>query len=117
MNFAVPMNLAMLSDHLPNASGSKRGSWMRPGSFGWSRRRESATGTSVEVDRLTVVAVAPVLGQQVVQDVVDGDRADEPVVVHDRHADEVVGRHAPGDVGQGGLRFQRVDVVVHHATE
>src|SRR4051812_43977640 len=45
MNFAVPMNRAMLSDHWPNASGSKRGSVMRPGSRGWSSRRGLATST------------------------------------------------------------------------
>src|SRR5690242_7175277 len=108
MNFAVPMNRAMLSDHWPKASGSKRGSVRRPGSRGWSSRRGLATGTpsgtairgrrGAQLDRLVVVAVPPVLREQVVEHVVDGDRADKAVVgVDHRHADEVVRRHPPGD--------------------
>lgn len=58
--------------------------------------------------------LAPVLGQQVVEDVVDGDRAQQrAAVVHDGRGDHVVRGEERGDGGQRGLRGQRRQVVVH----
>ena len=51
--------------------------------------------------------VPPVVGQQVIEHVVDGHRAEQVVlVVDDRCAHQVVGREEPGDVGQRGIRRQ-----------
>ena len=49
--------------------------------------------------------VPPVVGQQVVEHVVDGDGAEQVVlVVDDRRADQVVRREVAGDLGQRGVR-------------
>ena len=49
----------------------------------------------------------PVVRQQVIEHVVDGDGAEQVLlVVHDRRADQVVGREEPGDVGECGVRRQ-----------
>src|SRR5262245_6642280 len=84
MNRAVPMNRANASAKCPNVSPDSRGSRTRRGSLGWSSRtcrRGSATGAPYR-QRL-LVPVAPVPGQEVVEYVVDGDRADQPVVLVD----------------------------------
>ena len=98
----MPMNRAMLSDHRPNASGSNRGSVIRPRLArlveAHGPARLSHCGRPGGHGRhLRRVAVAPVARQQVVEHVVDGDRADQPVVlVDDRHRHQVVGRHPLG---------------------
>src|SRR4051794_35858588 len=111
MNRQVPRNRATRSDIRPRVSESYRGSGI-PGrtSRGWSircrGRRSRATGG------LPGRALAPVLRQQVVEDVVDGDRTEQVVgVVDDRYGDQVVGSQVGGDLGQRAVRAERVDVV------
>src|SRR4028119_1221922 len=110
----VPRKRAMPSAKRPTASGSRRrkllrlraeprgGSRRRPDrgrglpAAGPGRRtprslRAEPRGTSGRrPDSATALPLAPVLGQQVVEDVVDGDRADEPAEVVDHR------RRAPG---------------------
>ncbi len=48
----------------------------------------------------------------------NGHRADQPVVlVHHGHRDQVVGGQPAGDLGQRGVRVERVDVPLRHPTE
>src|SRR5438309_3510073 len=112
------MKRAMRSESWPKTSGlyRGRGSAKRRISTGWSsppKRRDSrAIPTAfrggggrplAQVPRL-----APVLGEQVVEHVVDRDRAEQVVVaVHDRDGDEVVRREVAGEVTQRRLRAQR----------
>src|SRR5829696_10398630 len=95
-NRPVPMKRAKASASRPTASGSrlKRGTQLRRAAFGVSRR--STTGGSARTQvhdpgaGVVVVALAPVLGQQVVQDVVHADRAEQPsLVVEDGHRQQV----------------------------
>ena len=69
--------------------------------------------------RLVVIVVrAPVVGQQVVEHVVDADRADEaPRLVDDRQRDEVVAREHARDLGGGCRRGHRVERVVDDRAE
>src|SRR5690554_5875312 len=74
-NRGVPMNRAIDSEMRPNVSGEKRGrgSSVVRCSRGWSRRSATAgllLGLHGPVG-LVLVRLAPVLGQEVVQDVVD----------------------------------------------
>src|SRR3954451_22081101 len=95
--------------------GRSRGSFL---SLSLSFLGLSTTGTAVGVrdrhQRLAVArGVAPVLRQQVVEQVVDRYRADEPaVVVGDRRRDEVVRREVPGHVLERRGRTERLDVGV-----
>ena len=98
----MPMNRANCSAKTPNVSASYAG--RRTSGGGGSRagcrgargaERRLSHGAhrprrgSAAPDR----AVAPVLGQQVVEQVVDGDRAEQAaVLVDDRRRDQVVGR-------------------------
>ena len=90
-NCGVPMNRAMPSAILPKVSRSTwiRGIRERRVSFGVSRRSAmkrsgSRRLTGDDGGLVVVVRLAPVLGQQVVQDVVDADRAEQPSLsVHD----------------------------------
>src|SRR6478735_3174477 len=77
-----PMNRATRSDRLPKASESTAGLSERRGSSGWSRRGRRLPLEAVDSSRamghpLVVVALAPVLGKHVVDDVVDRDRAEQ----------------------------------------
>src|SRR3954453_15220906 len=102
------MNRANRSDSRPNASGSTCGREIsaRRASRGWSRRNArvrgsratgapghggpTAPGLLLVLLRLVVV-LAPVLGQDVVEDVVHRDRTQQvPVRVDDRSPDQVV---------------------------
>src|SRR5690242_10047295 len=70
----VPRKRATRSVHWPNASGSTEKRGPRRSTRGWSsRRRASAIADLAHV-------VAPVLGQQVVEHVVDRHGAEQPVV-------------------------------------
>ncbi len=95
-NRAVPMNRAIVSANRPNASASYRGAARRT-PFGWSSRR-SARST---ID----VPFPPVLRQEMVEHIVDGDRADQAVVLVDhRGRHQVVGRQVASHLGELGLR-------------
>src|ERR1700760_1218197 len=74
MKLPVPRNCAKRSETRPNASESSRGSRRRR-SRGWSSR-DLVRVISVTLVHPSVVLVAPVFGQQVVQDVVHGDGAE-----------------------------------------
>src|SRR5699024_8112000 len=71
----VPMKRAMPSAILPNASGERRlrGSRRRRVSSGVSSRSSATVLAHLCVGHL-VVAPAPVVGEQMVEDVVDRDR-------------------------------------------
>src|SRR5436190_12055407 len=91
MNRAVPMNRANISAKGPNVSPVMCGSRTRCGSRGRSSRA-CRRGSAIAVRHRIRVPVPPVARQQVVEDVVDGHRADQPVVpVHHRQGDQVVG--------------------------
>src|SRR5215470_16013003 len=79
----VPRNRASRSDDLPNMSGSM--ATIRRGvARGWSsRRRESSSGTLhlLVVGHIMQPGFAPVLRQQVVEHVVDGNGAEQVVLV------------------------------------
>src|SRR3954454_13544846 len=112
-NRAVPMKRAKFSANRPKVSAStcgRRTSWRRT-SRGWSSRgpRPSRRGSRGRSARATGAAsaahptggaaggVAPVLGQQVVEEVVDGDRTNQvAVLVDDRTGHEVVRREVAG---------------------
>src|SRR3954471_4070553 len=92
----VPRNRAIPSANRPTASGLSRrklpNERARP--RGMSRRRLSATASPL----------APVLGQQVVEHVVDAHRADQPALLVDHgRSDQVVGREVAGDLAQRRL--------------
>src|SRR3954471_22067855 len=83
-NRPVPRKRAMPSAKLPTASGLSRRKLPRP--------RVRPRGTSRRWLSATAGPVAPVVGQQVVEHVVDAHRADQPaLVVHDGSGDQVVG--------------------------
>src|SRR5690349_2471178 len=83
-NWGVPINRANFSAKLPKASVSSRGILNPRRTRGWSRR--------------SVMVFPPVGRQQVVEQIVDGHGAHESVVlVHHRHRDEVIRRHAARD--------------------
>src|SRR5688500_2878940 len=89
-NVAVPMKRANRSEKRPRRSPSERGRNERRRLLGWSRRVRVRSATGGHLPRL-VVALAPALGQQVVEDVVDRDGADQMLpVVDDRQGHEVV---------------------------
>src|SRR3954451_16568673 len=105
------MNRAIRSLSRPKASGSYDGVGTSPRrtSRGWSRRvvrRGSRAIGHTDLSRLVagplddVALVAPVVGEQVVENVVHGDRAQQVVVLVDhRGGDHVVGRQVVGDRG------------------
>ena len=69
-------------------------------------------GTSSRGASATAGPLAPVVGQQVVEHVVDAHRADQAALgVDDRGGDQVVGGEVAGDLGQRRLRAQRFEVV------
>src|SRR3954451_19620802 len=104
----VPRKRAMPSANWPTASGLSR---RKP-----TRLRERPRGTSSRWLSATTGPLAPVVGQQVVQDVVDADRPDQPALrVDDRGGDQVVGGEVAGHLGQRRLRPQRVEVIEHPA--
>src|SRR6478735_7792234 len=99
------MKRAIRSLRRPKASGSYVGvrTSVRRTSRGWSSRvvrRGSRAIGHLRRGRGAIrlmTAAPPVVGQQVVQDVVDGDRAEQVVVlVHDRRRDHVVGGQVVG---------------------
>src|SRR3954452_25637699 len=103
-NRPVPRKRAMPSAKLPTASGLSRRKL--------PRLRVRPRGTSRRWLSATAGPVAPVIGQQVVEDVVDAHRAPEPALrVDHRRGDQVVGGEVPGDLGQRSLRPQRLEVV------
>src|SRR5206468_3522826 len=101
----------MRSVSRPKASASNRSRGPRS-TFGWSRRaRASATGARP-------IGIAPALGQQVVEHVVDRYRAEQPVViVDDRRRHQVVGREMPGDVLERGVGTKGTGVLLAHAAD
>src|SRR3954449_9410014 len=104
------MNRANRSLARPKASGLYEGrvNRLRRTSRGWSRRALSRSAMGHLVPLLT-----PVIGEDVVEHVVDRDRPDEAaLLVHDRDPDEVVRREDAGDLPQRRVRLQRLDVLV-----
>src|SRR3954470_15693212 len=97
----VPRKRAIPSANRPTASGSRRSRLPsdrlpRGWSSRWSARRSGSA---------TAGPLAPVLGQQVVQDVVDAHRADQPALgVDDRGGHQVVGGEVAGHLAQRRLR-------------
>src|SRR4051812_13265730 len=64
-----------------------------------------------------VRAIAPVLRQQVVEQVVDRDRAEQAaLVVEDRCGDEVVRREVQRDLFERGGRLERLEATVRQGT-
>src|SRR4051812_34277741 len=109
MNRQVPRKRATRSDTRPSVSASARGSAMpRRTSRGWSMRTAARPGViSRAMGTVPGRSLAPVLGQQVVEHVVDGDRAEQVVgVVDDGYGDEVVGREVGGHLGQRAVRAE-----------
>src|SRR5215207_9814359 len=106
----VPRKRAMASANAPTASGLSRRKL--PNRRVWPR------GTSSRGASATTGPLAPVVGQQVVEDVVDAHGADQAALgVHHRCGDQVVGGEVPGHLGQGCLGTQRVEVVEHPADQ
>src|SRR5215208_5270086 len=103
-NRPVPRKRAMPSANWPTASG-------------FSRRklpmlRVRPRGTSSRWLSATAGPLAPVVGQQVVEDVVDAHRTHEPaLVVHDGCGNQVVGGEVARDLRERRLRPERVEVV------
>src|SRR5215217_3471269 len=95
-NRPVPRNRAIASAKLPTASGLSRTKLVR--------LRVRPRGTSSRGASATPCPLAPVVGEQVVEDVVDADRPDEPALgVDDRGRDQVVGGEVAGHLGQRRL--------------
>src|SRR3954466_1400964 len=93
----VPRKRAMPSANWPTASGLSR---RKP-----PKLRVRLRGTSSRWLSATTCPVAPVVGQQVVEDVVPAHRADQPALrVDHRRGDQVVGGEVAGDLGQRRLR-------------
>src|SRR3954451_16291104 len=109
-NRPVPRKRANFSVHCPKASGSTCSRTPRRSTRGWSSRaRFSAMG-------LVPIGVAPPFGQQVVEDVIHRDGAQQSVVVvDDRRGDEVVRREVPGDLVQWRVRAQPAGVLLADA--
>src|SRR5438270_13751317 len=108
-NRPVPRKRAIPSANWPTESGFSRRKleMLRVRPRGTSRRGPSAT----------TCPLTPVDGQQVVEDVVDADRADQPALgVDDRGGHQVVGGEVPGDLAERRLRSERLEVV-EHATD
>src|SRR3954464_10058823 len=100
----VPRNRAIPSANWPTASGLSR---RKP-----DRLRVRPRGTSSRWVSATTRPLAPVVGQQVVEHVVDADGAHQPALrVDHRGRDEVVGGEVAGDLGQRRLRPEGVEVV------
>src|SRR5262245_16468510 len=79
-NWGVPINRANFSANVPNSSVSNAGILKLRGALGWSKR--------------SVIVLPPVLGQQVIEQIVDGHSAHQTVVfVNNGHGDQVVGGH------------------------
>src|SRR3954452_2637730 len=109
-NRPVPRKRAMPSAKLPTASGLSRRKL--------PRLRVRPRGTSRRWLSATAGPVAPVIGQQVVEDVVDAHRAHETALrVDHRRGDQVVGGEVPGDLAQRSLRPERLEVVEHTADQ
>src|SRR5829696_6109297 len=128
-NRAVPMKRANPSANLPKASRSTRtrGSadrFRRPGVFNRSssrsalatRRHPFAEGWRDHGRRRVELRTPPVLGQQMIKNVVNGDRADQSVIaVGDRGIDQVVGGEVSAHRIQVGTGRQRLKLGVHQA--
>src|SRR3954468_12029619 len=92
-NRPVPRNRAIPSANRPTASGPSRRKLPKP-------RTRLPLGTSSRWRSATAGPLPPVVGQQVVEHVVDGHRADEPPLgVHDRGGHQVVGGEVARDLG------------------
>ena len=132
-NRGVPMNRAMLSEIRPNASSSSCGRRMQRRAAGSSQRgrRDGASShgpppgardvrarwSSAAV--ALVVGLAPVLGQQVVEHVVDGHHPEQSLLGVDdgqRDAGCSVARHA-GHRQQRGVHGDGLDVRVDDRAE
>src|SRR4051795_8896655 len=88
-NRPVPRKRAMPSAKLPTASGFSRRKL--------PRLRARPRGTSSRWPSAPTGPLAPVVGQQVVEHVVDADRTDQPALgVDDRSGDQVVGGEVAG---------------------
>src|ERR1700712_3153078 len=87
-NRPVPRNRAIPSANRPTASGSSRRKLPKP---------RAPRGTSSRRPSATTGPLAPVLGQQVVEDVVDADRTDQvTLLVDDGGGHQVVRGEVPG---------------------
>src|ERR1700683_5046797 len=113
----VPMNLAVVSDSRPKASESYRSPVRGPlprGEF----RSERSSGRIASGSILMCLTLSPARGQDPVQHVIDGDRAEQTaVLVTDGHTDEVVRGHAPGHLFLGKFRPDEpavLDDLAHH---
>src|SRR5687768_14719753 len=118
-NWAVPMKRAKVSLQRPKVSWLSvgRGSRTRRVSRGWSRRAAGARLPWSATGHLATL-LAPVVGEDVVQDVVHGHRAEQPpVLVDDRDAHEVVRRQHAGDLAEGRVGRQRLDLLVEDRTD
>src|SRR5689334_20446951 len=104
------MKRANFSANFPNWSWSMVGRRIscRLVSFGWSRREALSRLRSA----IAAALLAPVVRQEVVQQVVDGDSADESVVVvDDGCGHQVVRREVAGALLERGGRLQGLQVV------
>src|SRR5699024_11841048 len=65
---------------------------------------------SLPLPAIVTTGGAAVLGQQLVEDVIDGDHPDEAIVlVGDRHRHQIVRGQQLRDLGQSRVRRQRLD--------
>src|SRR5699024_7953912 len=121
-NFGVPMKRANFSDKTPKVSVEKdegRRISCRRTSWGVSTRTvdEARRSRSAILGHLVPV-LAPVLREDVVEDVVDGDRAEQVLLlVHHRGGDEVVRRERAGDATERLLGTKGVDRLVDVAAD
>src|ERR1700712_3024511 len=124
-NFPVPSNRARRSENLPNVSGSMPRDSRRL-LRGWSSRRLVRTsGTSGLLQAVGRPGVRrhvaetefpPVVGQQMIQHVIDGHRPEQMLLVVDhRRAHQVVGREEARDLGQTGVGGHACHVLVDRA--
>ena len=82
---------------------------------GGARRARSPGVSVVGVRRLGGLAAPPVLRQRDLEDVVDGDHAEQTaLVVHDGDGDQVVVGHQDGHVGDVGVRADPDRIGVGH---
>src|SRR3954451_8040071 len=116
MNRHVPRKRARRSEIRPNASASYCGRGTpRPTSRGWSsrveRRLDRVSAATGGLQIRGPVTLAPALGQEVVEHVVDGHCTEQVVVVvDDRDGDEVVRREIARGVLERIVGIERVGV-------
>src|SRR5579862_2485083 len=98
----VPRNRAIASENRPKASASYRAPI--PGEPRGTDRSVRSMSLREENRDILASRPPPARGQQMVEHIVYGHRAEQPaVLVTDRHADQVVGREPGGQLTLGQI--------------